>query len=268
MPPLPVTALEMQPTRVETSVEAVAQTEGAREVEVRARVGGILEKRVFEEGSPVKAGQALYQIDRAPLEDRRRPGQGPARRGQARANRPSARPPASRACWPSRPSASANTTPPAPTTRRPAVQAAAALRQAELNLSYVHRHRPGGRHHRPRGGLRRHPARTGGGTLLTTVVQVNPMWVRFSVSQAELNAAMPGGRFKPHPRRRAGAARRQHLPVRGKLNFAASQIDPSSAPCSCAASSPTRTAPCCPASSCAPACSPANATASSRCPRP
>ena len=68
MPPLPVTALEMQPTRVETSVEAVAQTEGAREVEVRARVGGILEKRVFEEGSPVKAGQALYQIDRAPLE--------------------------------------------------------------------------------------------------------------------------------------------------------------------------------------------------------
>jgi hypothetical protein len=30
MPPLPVTALEMQPTRVETSVEAVAQTEGAR----------------------------------------------------------------------------------------------------------------------------------------------------------------------------------------------------------------------------------------------
>jgi membrane fusion protein (multidrug efflux system) len=68
MPPLPVTALEMQPTRVETSVEAVAQTEGAREVEVRARVGGILEKRVFDEGSPVKAGQALYQIDRAPLE--------------------------------------------------------------------------------------------------------------------------------------------------------------------------------------------------------
>jgi membrane fusion protein (multidrug efflux system) len=108
---------------------------------------------------------------------------------------------------------------------------------------------------------------TGGGTLLTTVVQVNPMWVRFSVSQAELNAAMPGGRFKPQAVRGVELVMPDGstYPVRGKLNFAASQINPSLGTCSCAASSPTRTAPCCPASSCAPACSPANATASSRC---
>ena len=68
MPALPVSVLEMQPTKVETSVEAVAQTEGAREVEVRARVGGILMKRLYEEGAAVKAGQPLFQIDREPLE--------------------------------------------------------------------------------------------------------------------------------------------------------------------------------------------------------
>jgi pyruvate/2-oxoglutarate dehydrogenase complex dihydrolipoamide acyltransferase (E2) component len=109
----------MQPTRVETSVEAVAQTEGAREVEVRARVGGILEKRVFDEGSPVKAGQALYQIDRAPLETAVAQARAQLAEPRPASSRPSAKPPASRACWPSRPSASANTTPPAPTTASP-----------------------------------------------------------------------------------------------------------------------------------------------------
>ena len=49
MPALPVTVLTLQPTTVETSIEAVAQTEGAKEVEIRARVGGILMKRLFEE---------------------------------------------------------------------------------------------------------------------------------------------------------------------------------------------------------------------------
>ena len=57
---------------------------------------------------------------------------------------------------------------------------------------------------------------------------MNPIWVRFSVNDAELAAAMPEGRF------RAQAIRGIELilpdgsiyPVRGKLNFAASQIDP------------------------------------------
>jgi membrane fusion protein (multidrug efflux system) len=68
MPALPVTVLTLQPTTVETSIEAVAQTEGAKEVEIRARVGGILMKRLFEEGSAVKAGQPLFELDKAPFE--------------------------------------------------------------------------------------------------------------------------------------------------------------------------------------------------------
>jgi membrane fusion protein (multidrug efflux system) len=49
-------------------VEFPAQTAGSREVEVRARVTGILEKRNFEEGSRVAAGQSLFTIDPAPFQ--------------------------------------------------------------------------------------------------------------------------------------------------------------------------------------------------------
>ena len=66
--PMPVTVIEMQAQKVPTSIEIMAQTEGARETEVRARVGGILVKRLYQEGDTVKAGQPLFQIDRAPYE--------------------------------------------------------------------------------------------------------------------------------------------------------------------------------------------------------
>ena len=48
--------------------EYTGQTAGSRETEVRARVGGILQRRLFEEGATVKAGAALFQIDPANLQ--------------------------------------------------------------------------------------------------------------------------------------------------------------------------------------------------------
>ncbi len=41
---MPVSVIKVQPTKVPISAEAVAQTEGAKEVEIRPRVGGILLK--------------------------------------------------------------------------------------------------------------------------------------------------------------------------------------------------------------------------------
>ena len=46
--------------------EFIGQTAGFLEVEIRARVGGILEKRIFEEGQFVKQGTQLFQIDPVP----------------------------------------------------------------------------------------------------------------------------------------------------------------------------------------------------------
>jgi membrane fusion protein (multidrug efflux system) len=61
-----VTAVEARDVPV--SYEYVAQTAGYREVEVRARVAGILLKRNYREGAPVKRGESLFTIDPAPFQ--------------------------------------------------------------------------------------------------------------------------------------------------------------------------------------------------------
>ncbi|MFP5405597.1 MAG: efflux RND transporter periplasmic adaptor subunit, partial [Gammaproteobacteria bacterium] len=47
--------------------EYVGQTAGSRDIEVRARVAGILLQRNFEEGRAVKQGESLYSLDAAPF---------------------------------------------------------------------------------------------------------------------------------------------------------------------------------------------------------
>jgi len=49
-------------------VEAIGQTRGSTEIEVRARVEGFLQTVNFQEGNPVRKGQLLYTIDPRPLE--------------------------------------------------------------------------------------------------------------------------------------------------------------------------------------------------------
>ena len=49
-------------------MELVGQTRGSQDVEIRARVEGYLEKVAFTEGSFVRKGELLYEIDRKPLE--------------------------------------------------------------------------------------------------------------------------------------------------------------------------------------------------------
>src|SRR5690606_18019714 len=67
-PPLPVQVMVAQPTTVPITLESVGQTEGVREVEVRARVGGILEERLYSEGTVVEAQQPMFRIDPKPFE--------------------------------------------------------------------------------------------------------------------------------------------------------------------------------------------------------
>ncbi|HXF17061.1 MAG TPA: efflux RND transporter periplasmic adaptor subunit [Burkholderiales bacterium] len=67
MPPPEVTVVIVQPQDLQTTFEYVAQISGVREVEVRPRVSGILQKWNFTEGSKVVAGQSLFTIDAAPF---------------------------------------------------------------------------------------------------------------------------------------------------------------------------------------------------------
>lgn len=63
-----VTVITITPQTVPVTFEAVGQTEGSREVEVRRRAGGILLQRFYTEGNWVKRGTRLFKIDPAPYE--------------------------------------------------------------------------------------------------------------------------------------------------------------------------------------------------------
>jgi membrane fusion protein (multidrug efflux system) len=68
MPPALVAIQEVQPKTIPVEFEYPAQTAGSREVEVRARVPGILLRRNYEEGAVVRAGQSLFTLDSATYE--------------------------------------------------------------------------------------------------------------------------------------------------------------------------------------------------------
>jgi len=63
--PPEVGVMTIQPQRVAITTELSGRTSAFLVAEVRPQVSGIVQKRVFTEGSDVKAGQVLYQIDPA-----------------------------------------------------------------------------------------------------------------------------------------------------------------------------------------------------------
>ncbi|HKA45709.1 MAG TPA: efflux RND transporter periplasmic adaptor subunit [Burkholderiales bacterium] len=67
-PPPAVTVITVEPKDVPVTYEYVAQTAGFREVEVRARVTGIVLKRNYREGAQVRQGESLFTIDPAPFQ--------------------------------------------------------------------------------------------------------------------------------------------------------------------------------------------------------
>jgi membrane fusion protein, multidrug efflux system len=67
MPPAPVTYMTVGSETVQVDADYAARLYGLREAEVRARVGGILEQRLYEEGRVVEEGAELFRIDPAPF---------------------------------------------------------------------------------------------------------------------------------------------------------------------------------------------------------
>lgn len=62
-PPPVVGVVTVHPETVALTTELPGRLESLRTADVRAQVGGIIQKRLFQEGSYVRAGQPLYQID-------------------------------------------------------------------------------------------------------------------------------------------------------------------------------------------------------------
>lgn len=68
MPPPEVAVVTIEPHRLAITTELPGRLEATRVAQVRARAAGIVLKRVFREGSDVKAGDVLFRIDPAPFQ--------------------------------------------------------------------------------------------------------------------------------------------------------------------------------------------------------
>lgn len=66
-PPPPVAFIAVAPADLELSEDLSGRVTAVRTAEIRAQISGIVQRRLFEQGSEVRAGQPLFQINTAPF---------------------------------------------------------------------------------------------------------------------------------------------------------------------------------------------------------
>jgi membrane fusion protein (multidrug efflux system) len=230
--PIPVTTLEVAARAVPVVLEAVGRTEGSKEVEVRARVSGIVEKQLYSEGSFVRAGTPLFQIDRAPFEIALAQAQATAEQ-EASANEQAQREAKRLTDLIANGAVSKRQAEEAATAYRSATASLAAaqakVREAQLNLSYTSVTAPiagvTGRALHSEGSL---VTANTDSSLLTTLSQTDPVWVRFALSEQE-HERLKKLSSDPAQTRNSTVqlvlADGEPYEARGHLNFSASTID-------------------------------------------
>jgi membrane fusion protein (multidrug efflux system) len=234
-PPAEVTAQPVTQQTFPVTFEYVGQTQGSKDVEVRARVTGIIEKRLFEEGAAVKAGQPLFIIDARQYQAQVAAANADVARAQAQksqAERELARlkPLAERKAIGQKEADDAASS---------AELAAAAVKAAQakvtelsVNLGYTKVVAPisglTSRAQKSEGSLA-----TANETLLTTISQTNPIWVVFSISENEqlrLNRAVAANQLQlPKDNAYEVTIRLSDgstLPRKGRINFSDTRINP------------------------------------------
>lgn len=185
-----VGVVTVQPQTVPLTKAFVGRLSAYRSANVVARVAGVLLKRDYKEGSEVKAGQALFQIDPAPFK---------AELAQATAQLAQAEAAATNARFNARQAQALapkgyvsktdlNNALATERTTAAAVQAARAnVETARINLGYTNVVSPiagrAGEQQVTEGAL----VGQGSATLLTTVDQIDPLYVNFTMSVNELD---------------------------------------------------------------------------------
>lgn len=187
-PPASVAVTTIETQDVPVVYEYVGQVAGSREVEIRARVTGIIQERLYEEGSEVKAGTVLFRIEPYPFEVKLAEAEADLARARAQlkqANREYQRiKPLVR-----KKLVSQNQLDDAESQQdlsRAAVKLAQAkVKSASIDLSYTQVKAPisgvVGRAMKMEGGL----AEVGSNSLLTAMAQTNPVYVNFGVAEQE-----------------------------------------------------------------------------------
>jgi membrane fusion protein, multidrug efflux system len=238
MPPAEVGVITVQPGDVGLVTELPGRLEASRVAQVRARAAGIVQRRLFREGSDVRAGQTLFQIDPAPYAAAQSSAQAALARAQANLGQASA------LAQRYKPLVEANAISKQDYANAVAAEkqaeaevaaARAAVQMAQINLSYAQVAAPiSGRIGRA---LVTEGALVGQGeaTPLAMIQQIHPMYVNFTQPAADvmnLRRALEQGRFK-----RAGAegalvrvvlADGSEYPQPGRLLFSDLSVDPTS----------------------------------------
>jgi membrane fusion protein, multidrug efflux system len=235
-PPAEVTVQAAATRTFPVTFEYVGQTAGSKDVEVRARVTGIVEKRLFDEGAAVKAGQPLFIIDPRQYQAQVAAANAEVARAEAQkaqADRELARlkPLAERKAIGQKEADDAASQ--ADLAAAAVKSAQAKLAELSLNLGYTKVVAPisglTSRAQKSEGSLA-----TANETLLTTISQTNPIWVVFNISENEqlrLNRAVAANQLELPKDNGYGVTIRlsdgSMLPRKGKINFADTRVNPS-----------------------------------------
>lgn len=241
MPPPEVSVITVQAKAQPVEFEYTGQTAGSRETEVRARVAGILQKRLFEEGSVVKAGTPLFQIDPANFQTQLASAEATMAVWQAKVNqtrRDQARlePLVKEKAISQKEFDDSNSA--LESAEASLKQAQAQANEARLNLGYT-------TVVAPIGGTTGAANKSDGSlvsptdSLLTTIVQTNPMYVNFSVPEADLlrmTQQVRSGQLNVPGKRAANGslgftvsvklADGSTYPHTGRLNFTSEKVNP------------------------------------------
>jgi membrane fusion protein (multidrug efflux system) len=232
--PAEVTVVSVTPRDTPVTFEYVGQTQSSRQVQIVARVNGFLDRRVYTEGSVVKAGQVMFQQDPRPFQvqldaARAELAAQQARLQTARDDLARVKPLAARNALSQKDLDDA-------TGREQAASAAvdlakAHVEQAKLNLSYT-------TITTPVTGLSSFAKVQDGQYVnatdgqLTYVAQLDPMWVNFSVSENDilrLRGEEKAGRLKLPAQRQYDVelvlADGSTFPARGRITFANADYD-------------------------------------------
>jgi membrane fusion protein (multidrug efflux system) len=229
MPAPEVAVQTVDRTPVPLDLTYAARTTGSREVEVRARVGGILLKRRFQEGTRVKEGQSLFQIDPEPV--RARAASARADVSVARARLDEARRQRDRVL----PLFDQNAV--SQSRRDEAVSgfevaqanlesAQSALKTAELDLGYTDVRAPiaglTSREMMSEGSL---VSMNQDASLLTRIVQVDPLYIEFAVPESEASLIRASLASKTQPVVKLVLENGETYRDAAKLNFVDTSVD-------------------------------------------
>ncbi len=225
MPPMPVDVVVAKAVKVPIMIEAVGTLEGLKEVEVRARIAGTLQEQLFREGEPVRAGAVLYRIERAPFEIARDAARANVAQAEARVEqtrRESSRLAgliADRAISQREADEAGSAL---KTTEAALAAARAQERETALNLGYADVVAPiGGVVQRSMKSVGSYVSPTIEGGVLATIVQTNPIRVRFALTESEASQVRQGrGREV-----RLQLANGEFSKDAGRLDFTASVVD-------------------------------------------